>query len=178
GDLAHGCTPAEFKALDDATARLAMPAIAVPGNHDMADLGAFRKRFGTENAVYTLHNCDFICVNSEAIQPAVLGWLDRALVASEANRRTHVFVVIHHPPGAGDAVDKVLAKHRVTAVLAGHLHTTGQSNRGGYVTYWVSGSAKVRDKNGLRYNVFTVTAEGIKCEPVLVDAATQPAHGS
>ncbi len=57
----------------------------------------------------------------------------------------------------------------MTAVLCGHLHKTASVSRKTYTTYWVSGTAKVRDTNGLRYNVFKVHRDRIEQESLPLD---------
>jgi 3',5'-cyclic AMP phosphodiesterase CpdA len=163
GDLVHGGDDAdELKALDEGLKAFKMPVRAVPGNHD--NLAAFRKRFGPENSVFTLHNCDFVCLNSNELSAPTLTWLEDVLRASVGRGRTHVFVVMHHPPEDNAAMDRLFAKHGVSAVLCGHLHKTGSASHKTYTTYWVSGTAKARDDKGLQYNVFKVYKDRIEQE--------------
>ena len=163
GDLVrNGDKADQLRALDEALKTFKMPVRAVPGNHD--DEAAFRKRFGPENSVFTVSNCDFVCVNSNDLSASALSWLEEALKLAVDRRRTHVFVVMHHPPEDDKAIGKLLSKYGVAAVLCGHLHKTGEAPHKGYVTYWVSGTAKFRDENGLRYNVFRVYKDRIEQE--------------
>jgi len=163
GDLIrHRGNADQLKALDAGLKAFKMPVRAVPGNHD--HLAAFRQRFGPENSVFTFNNCDFACLNSNDHSPRVLSWLEGALKASLRRGRTHVFVVMHHPPERESKMDELLGKYRVAAVLCGHLHRTGKALHKGYAAYWVSGTAKVRDEKGLRYNVFKVYKDRIEQE--------------
>jgi 3',5'-cyclic AMP phosphodiesterase CpdA len=170
GDLVHGGTDVDdLKALDEGLTAFKMPVRAVPGNHD--NLAAFRKRFGPENSVFTFHNCDFVCLNSNDLSALAMAWLENALKASVRRGRTHVFVAMHHPPQGNTAMDELFARHGVTAVLCGHLHKTGSATHRTYTTYWVSGTAKARDDEGLRYNVFTVHKDRIEQESLPLDKA-------
>ena len=170
GDLFHDPGHADQQqAFDEVLKLFRMDVRAVPGNHDHPDMDVFRKRFGRENSVFTLHNCDFVCLDSNDLSAKALAWLEEVLAGAEGARRTHTFVVMHHPPAEGGAADKVLRRHHVSGVLCGHLHTTGQADRPGYRVYWVSGTAKVRDANGLRYNLFRVQADRVEQESRLVE---------
>lgn len=165
GDVWHDPDrPQQQQALDETLARLRVPVYAVPGNHDHPHMDVFRKRFGRENVVVTRRNCDFVCVDSNDLSPATLEWLEESLTAARNRGRTHTFVILHHPPVQGDKVDRVLARHRVSGVFAGHLHQTGQADRGTYRLYWVSGSAKVRDEHGLRYHLVRVGEDKVEVE--------------
>lgn len=161
GDLAHGGkAPAELKALDEALAACQVPVRAVAGNHD--DLGAFRKRFGPEYYSFSHANCEFVCLYSEDLSDRQMEWAERALRAAEQAGRTHVIVVVHHPPEPQSRLDKLLAAHKVSAVLAGHLHKTQRIAGSGYPVYVVSGTAKFRDSQGMTYGVVKVEADRVE----------------
>jgi 3',5'-cyclic AMP phosphodiesterase CpdA len=170
GDLIHDNDAEHWQAFTDGLKLFKMPVHVVPGNHD--DPATFRKLFGPPNRVFTHNNCDFVCLDSNLLSPSVVSWLEDSLKASRAAGRTHIFVLMHHPPEGNADLDRLFRKYGVEAVLCGHLHKTGKSVHDGYVIYWVSGTAKARDANGLRYNVFCVTAKGIEQESMLVEPVT------
>jgi predicted MPP superfamily phosphohydrolase len=201
GDLVrNGNHKAQLKALDDALKRFNMPVKAVPGNHD--DLPAFRKRFGPEDGVFTYDNCVFVCLDSNDLSPARLSWLEQSLKSAcqeptaregppsrregppsaregpfrqtpSAAARAHLFVAMHHPPEGDKRLDELFVRYGVEAVLCGHVHKTGQIPHQGYTTYFVSGTAKVRDGNGLRYRIFTVHPDRIEQQSVLLESPVE-----
>ncbi len=177
GDILHDYDAEHLAALDETLKAFAMPVKAVPGNHDHLD--EYRKRFGPEDSVFTLNNCDFVGLDSNDLSPARRVWLEAALKAAVAAGRTHIFVVMHHPPENDLDLDALLRKYGVAAVFSGHLHKTGQSDHKGFTVYWVSGTAKVRDDNGLRYNVVKVYQDRVEVKHIPLDsevgAATTPA---
>jgi 3',5'-cyclic AMP phosphodiesterase CpdA len=166
GDLMHDPDHADQQqALDQSLAVFKMPVRAVPGNHD-TNAEEYRKRFGTAQTTFAFRNCQFVCLDSNRPASSWLAWLEQSLQAARQAGRTHIFVVLHHPPEGNAAVGELFTKYGVSAVLCGHTHTSGQAAHKGYTTYWTSGSAKVRDKNGLRYNVFKVYKDRIEQESV------------
>jgi len=171
GDVTHGSTDEELKAMEDALQRFTMPVKMVPGNHDTP--AAFARHFGPDRYVFTLNNCDFACLNSNlaetgadsAAAKAQWQWLEETLKESRRRQRTHVFVVLHHPTVAGhEPLAGLLAKYDVKVVLAGHLHATQESQGKGYTTYTVSGTDRARDDKGLGYRVFKVARDRIEQE--------------
>jgi 3',5'-cyclic AMP phosphodiesterase CpdA len=166
GDLMHDPDHADQQqAFDQSLAVFKMPVRAVPGNHDTVP-AEFRKRFGPAQTTFTFRDCQFVCVDSNHLSAASLAWLEQSLKDARAFGRTHIFVVIHHPPEGSKAMNDLFARYGVSAVLCGHTHTTGQAVHKGYTTYWTSGTAKVRDSSGLRYNVFRVYKDRIEQESV------------
>jgi len=176
GDLTHGSIPKEVKAFEDALKQFTMPVKVVPGNHDTPEM--FEKHFGKDHYVFTHNNCDFICMNSNRpISPSAdprrepqWKWLEEALTDARRQHRTHVFVVLHHPMANRSPLGDLLARHHVTAVLAGHLHTTTEIPCTGFTIYVAPGTARFRDRNGLGYRVFKVYADRFEQEFVPLES--------
>jgi len=167
GDLTHDNTPEEFKAFDDAVKQCSMPVKVIPGNHD--DPTAYRTHFGADHYVFTHSNCDFVCLNSNlsgSSAKAQWAWFEEALQQARQQKRTHVFVVMHHPEADRAPMAALLVKYGVKAVLCGHLHRTEEIRGNGFVTYVSPGTAKFRDGKGLGYRVFKVYADRFEQEPV------------
>jgi len=174
GDLVHGSTPEELEAFDDVLRQFKMPVKAVPGNHDRPDL--FEKRFGADHYVFTHNNSDFICLNSNRFlgaadprQDPQRKWLEEALAEAQSQKRTHVFVVMHHPIAKDPPLRALLAKYPVAAVLCGHLHTTQEFACDGVPIYVSPGTARFRDDKGFAYRVFKVYPDRVEQEVVPLD---------
>jgi 3',5'-cyclic AMP phosphodiesterase CpdA len=176
GDLLHDPDrPAQVQALDAALKALKVPVLAVAGNHD--DQAMIAKRFGGPYHADWFRGCLFLCLNSELAGEAhkqQMAWLTGQLKQARLDRPAHLFVVVHKPPVKGDELDRLLNEYGVKTVLAGHVHTTFRRQQGGYMLHVVSGTAKVRDKLGLRYSVFKVQADRVEQESVLLEPATRP----
>jgi predicted phosphodiesterase len=171
GDLTHDDTDEEWKIIEDTVKQFTMPVKMVPGNHDKP--AVFAKHVGEDHYVFTLNNCDFVCVNSNVLDSlwgiagkakAHLAWLEGALKEARRCGRTHVFVVMHHPVADRDAVSDVLARYGVKVVLAGHRHRTEEFPGKGFTTYVAPGTARFRDEGGLGYRVFKVYKDRIEQE--------------
>jgi len=78
--------------------------------------------------------------------------------------RTHTFVVMHDPAACDASMRALLARHRVTVVLCGHLHKTQELARDGFTIYVSPGTAKFRDGNGLGYRIFRVGRDRVDQE--------------
>jgi len=176
GDLLHDPDrPEQVQALEAALKALKMPVLAVAGNHD--DQGMIAKRFGGPYHADWFRGCLFLCLNSELAGEAhkrQMAWLTGQLKQARLDRPAHLFVVMHKPPAAGEELDRLLNEYGVKTVLAGHLHTTFGRQQGSYMLYVVSGTAKVRDKLGLRYSLFKVRTDRVEHESVLLEQQERP----
>jgi serine/threonine-protein phosphatase CPPED1 len=174
GDLMHDPTDEQLKAFQDCLAQFKVPVKLVPGNHD--DPKLFEKNFGPRRYVFTHNNCDFVCLDSNDFlshtDPAdpkgkeLLTWLANALADSERQKRTHTFVVMHHPIADQAPLEDALAGHRIAAVLCGHLHMTREIPGKGFTIYVATSTSRFRDDKGLGYRVFTVYEDRIEQEAV------------
>lgn len=174
GDLVHGCTSEELKAFDGVLRQFKMPVKVVPGNHDRPDV--FEKHFGPDHYVFTHNNSDFICLNSNRFvgpadprQDAQWKWLEAALEDAQRQKRSHVFVVMHHPIAQEAPLRELLARHHVAAVLCGHLHTTQEFAADGFTVYVSPSTARLRDDKGFAYRVFKVYPDRVEQEVVPLD---------
>lgn len=174
GDLLRYGTEEELKAFQDCLKLFKMPVKLIPGNHDEPKF--FEKHFGPRRYVFTHNNCDFICLDSNEIlahpdpsEPKgkeLFGWLEGALADAERQKRTHTFVVMHHPIADQAPLEDLLAKHRIAGVLSGHLHMTREIRAKGFTIYVAPSTARFRDDKGLGYRVFKVFADRVEQEAV------------
>jgi len=108
-------------------------------------------------------------------------WLEQALQAARDKKRTHIFVVIHVPPFLGkpqekagygnlpaDARQRLLdlaRKYKVSAILAGHCHSTREIPvPEGPTIYTAGGTARTDAKAGFGYRLFHVRQDGLTQE--------------
>jgi predicted phosphodiesterase len=171
GDMTHDDTDAQWKLIDDTLKQFTMPVKMVPGNHDKSE--SFAKHVGEDHFVFTLNNCDFVCLNSNLVggssgkstkAKAQMEWFEKTLKDSREHNRTHTFVVMHHPVANDEPIRGLLVKYGVKVVLAGHLHKTQEIRGKGFVTYVSPGTARFRDEGGLGYRVFKVYKDRIEQE--------------
>lgn len=147
GDLADTPSDAEYAHVKSLLARLEIPFVAVPGNHDDRQLmrAAFQAqpyahKDGPLDLIHAAGGLDILLLDSSVpgkpfglLESRTLAWLDERLGAS-AGRPALLF--LHHPPfvtgikhmdvqnlhNAGELA-MLLRKHRrVRLVAAGHVH--------------------------------------------------------
>jgi len=168
GDMTHDDTDEEWKIIEDTLKQFTMPVKMVPGNHDKPE--SFAKHIGEDHYVFTLNNCDFVCLNTNLVgssskkAKAQLAWFEKALKDARERRRTHTFVVMHHPVANDEPIRGLLVKYGVKVVLAGHRHMTEEIRGKGFVTYIAPGTARFRDEGGLGYRVFKVYQDRVEQE--------------
>ena len=147
GDLVDGGDDDEYRHLADLLAPLAIPLVAIPGNHDART--PMRRAFpaqpyarpkGAMDLAVRVGPLDLILLDSSVpgkshgeLEPDTLAWLDATLTA-DAKRPALVF--LHHPPfvtgithmdvqnlrNAGDLAAIVRRHKRARMVAAGHVH--------------------------------------------------------
>lgn len=163
---------------DEAMARFRMPVYQVVGNHDVSNRSrqeSYLRRYGDRFPLYygfDHHGCRLIVLNSEVLNDpgrvtgAQLDWLRRELDAYAQARE--IFVFLHQPLFAfgGQAdwmrdVHPLLARHRVSAVFAGHDHRCLQMDTVEGVRYFITGGANhpigPLEERGNHYCLVTVT---------------------
>jgi Icc protein len=138
GDLADHGQPDEYAQLRSLFARLPVPMLHLPGNHDRreefgaAGLGPLNRAERIGDALFALVDSTIPGKDEGLIEDATLSWLDGALDGD-----TPAFVCFHHPPvaiGHPDAdqvrqygeqrLEAVIRRHpNVVAILCGHFHT-------------------------------------------------------
>jgi 3',5'-cyclic AMP phosphodiesterase CpdA len=149
GDLVDFGTPEEYRHFLELTARLTVPVLPIPGNHD--ERGSFARAFGGRVALPAGGHLSYVhdvgalrLVMVDSTVPGKphgemcgerLRWLDAML--SAAPQRPTV-VALHHPPFEtgirhmdvqnchnGEAFAAVLSGHpQVLATVVGHVHRT------------------------------------------------------
>ncbi len=153
GDLVNNARPAEYELLAQLIAPLAVPVLAIPGNHD--ERNQFRSTFpdlpwaDAQHASWVVDVEGLRVIGLDTTIPGDVGaefddarasWLAEAL-SGGPNRRV---LAVHHPPfksgiewmdEAGfiglDRLSALLAEHPVERVLCGHMHRPMQSTIAG-----------------------------------------------
>jgi len=191
GDLVNdGPSEKEIAAFDDALKEFRVPVKLIPGNHD--DIATYRRKYGSDHYSFTIHNCEFVCINSSLLAglrhdeeerreaQEQWTWMEEALQAAREKDRTHIFVVMHHPPemlSSAVRLDSLFRKYGVGVILAGHLHRTTEVSVSGYTTFTVAGTGWAGDGRGFGYRLFHVYADRVEQEYVRMGAPvpmTQP----
>jgi 3',5'-cyclic AMP phosphodiesterase CpdA len=147
GDLVDGGKPEEYAHLKRLLAELALPLVAIPGNHDAREAmrlafpnQPYASRTGAMNIHVPLGPLDLLLLDSSvagkdhgALDADTLAWLDATLSASP-ERPALLFV--HHPPFAtgiahmdkmyltnGTDLAPILNRHvRARMLATGHVH--------------------------------------------------------
>ncbi len=153
GDLTQRARSAEFRAARDFLARIAMPKVIVPGNHDvplyrvwerfLSPLGKFKRHFGddlapsfvdAEIAVVGINTARSLTFKSGRINDEQMAEIHRLL--DPIDESVTKIVVTHHPFDLPDDVGdvklvgraheamEVFARCGVDILLAGHFHTS------------------------------------------------------
>lgn len=195
GDLVNdGPHEKELAAFDEALAEFRVPVRLIPGNHD--DIATYRRNYGRDHYSFTLNNCEFVCLNSNLMTGLWSGaekrreadeqwqWLEETLHRCRQEGRTHIFVVMHHPPAtlpaATPRLDALFRQYDVRVVLSGHIHRTEEVSYRGYTTFTVAGTGWAADRRGFGYRLFHVYEDRVEQEYIRLDAAppsaTQPAR--
>jgi outer membrane protein assembly factor BamB/predicted phosphodiesterase len=130
GDITQGNRDAEFDHVADALADLAMPWVAVPGNHDWWDGGlTWFRRFGPDNFSFDMGGVHFVVWNMARSDDEVRAYLGAEL--SRVDRSMPIVALTHAPPS--EAVVQVLRELHVAYLLTGHTHTNRVIDHGGLV---------------------------------------------
>jgi predicted phosphodiesterase len=185
GDLVNdGPDEKELAGLDETLQVFRVPVKLVPGNHD--DLATYRRKYGSDRYSFTVHNCEFVCINSNLLTPPrptdeqrvqadeqrvqadeQWKWLEETLDQARQRKRTHIFLVLHHPPESLPSalrLDSLFRRYGVGIVLAGHVHKTTQVSLPGHITYTVAGTAWAPDETGFGFRLFKVYADRVEQE--------------
>ena len=156
GDIADLRDAQEYAHARALLSTLAIPYVAIPGNHDDRALMragfpalAFAQSHGAMNAVHAVGDLDVVLLDSTvpgaahgALDAETLSWLDGTLAASPARP---ALLFLHHPPfdtGIGymdairllnaDALAALLRRHpRARLLAAGHVHRAAQTTFAG-----------------------------------------------
>jgi 3',5'-cyclic AMP phosphodiesterase CpdA len=185
GDLVNdGPHEQQLAAVDEALAEFRVPVRLIPGNHD--DLATYRRKYGPYHYSFTVNNCEFVCLNSNRLvgrwfssgqraeAEEELQWLAQHLARARQENRTHIFVVMHHPPATLPAtaarLDSLFRQYSVRVILAGHIHRTEQISYRGYTTFTVAGTGWAADAKGFGYRLFHVYADRVEQQYIRLDA--------
>lgn len=146
GDLVDGGADEEYAHLAGLLAPLAIPLVAIPGNHDAREpmrrafpAQPYARASGPMDLMVQAGDLDLILLDSSVpgqphgeLEPSTLAWLDERLGASERP----ALVFLHHPPFVtgithmdvqnlrnAEALAVILRKRkRARLVAAGHVH--------------------------------------------------------
>ena len=168
GDLVNDGTPVQYRNLTSLLAPLAMPIIAIPGNHD--DRTELRRAFSMTPSrpdvrIDSVHDQDELRLigldttipgeHGGEVTPSQMAWLDTQLLAAPD---VPTLIFQHHPPfltgiawmdavgmtGADLEADVVGRHSQVQSIVCGHIHRVIQSRIGGTpVSTWPSTGAQV-----------------------------------
>ncbi len=189
GDLVNAPRQAAFATFLRRIDTLGIPALVLPGNHDVDknDESMYRRIFGPPYYAFTMAGTRFIILddsNQTGIDARQWAWLEKQLRAPARHR----LVFMHVPPwdpgadrgerghclknaDAAEALIGLLGKYRVDFVFASHIHAFYQSRRQG-VKLIISGGAGARLDGPAPGHAFyhylriTVAGSGIKTEVV------------
>lgn len=159
GDITDFGLNKEYKWVHRALKKLAVPYIAVIGNHDLLANGrkVYQEMYGPEDFSFAFSGSKFICLNTNSEEFGFDGtvpnlpWLNQQL--SDTVLHKSIFVIAHVPPFSA-AFDKKLeqsyasllaASNRVFLTVYGHQH--GYSKTTPYsdgVTYLVTAAMNRR----------------------------------
>jgi Icc-related predicted phosphoesterase len=203
GDLVQANSIWQRWAFARTSAKIQTPLLLTPGNHDVTDLASlekYREVFGNDYHDFVHNDCAFVLVNSETARSQAISapenaaqwrWLESTLRAHSDARRSHVLLVTHRPPFAGqeDEPDdeanwprpararllELARQHGVRWILSGHLHrTVTVSTDDGIQVVALAGTSRSFDRSPLGYAAFTVEQNGIRQEFVQVAPAPEP----
>ena len=166
GDLTGGGDPSEWEVSDKIMDRCEVPVFTVPGNHDIytpPTRAIYEERYGSTYFSLDHKGVHFVGLDSETqdqagnplrcIQGPQLQWLENDLASSEKARARFVF--LHQPLWSNltptrlaereqwmAKVHPLLAKYKVSAVFAGHVHRYMKFAPLEGVAYYISGAGK------------------------------------
>ncbi len=182
GDLVNSWTPAAAGDVAQAAAGLSMPWYVAPGNHDAWKSEEYRKLFGADQQSVSLPHATLVMVNTNlwktgtpAESDAATRELETAL-ATATTRKLPIFVVGHIPLFVKSADERaentnlapvtrrpllaLLAKYRVAAYLAGHIHMNAVASYEGIPMVANGSTAKNFSAEPLGFRVWHIEAQG------------------
>jgi 3',5'-cyclic AMP phosphodiesterase CpdA len=180
GDIVKHCSERQYEWIlhELSEAGLTVPFCAVPGNHDVMDVAAngdllYARAFGPRRYWFCYGDTLFVGLGNydRILEPDDLDWLDGTLSRSRAGRKD-CFVFTHMPPrdprpganhalaeSAGEDMMKVLKKHAVTALFAGHIHSYLEDEMDGIPIYITGGGGAGRVEPAVAYHYLLCTVE-------------------
>jgi 3',5'-cyclic AMP phosphodiesterase CpdA len=117
--------------------RLKGPLLPCIGNHERmgGTYESYIRQFGLPNYAFTVDGYFFVVLDTSRgfLSPAALAWLDRIMAKGSSSKGrfifTHVPVVDPRPEeshclagSSGTALEKLMVKHKVSALFSGHIH--------------------------------------------------------
>jgi len=182
GDIMHHCTSRDLEwilhELDEEN--LDVPFCVVPGNHDIDKEGhggspwdLYNAAFGPRRYWFTCGNVLFVALDdsTESCTAEDVDWIDRTLATQGGSCNARV-VFMHVPPrdprpGKGHALHEggeelmaVLARHDVTVVFAGHIHSYLEDRIADIPVYITGGAGADLQEPSDRYHYLLCTVRG------------------
>lgn len=175
GDLVGNCAPLDFdwflEELEEA--ELAVPLCTVPGNHDgfteesdpQLRNRLYSRSFGPRRYWFAYANALFVAFDNtgKRVEDEDLQWLDETL--GRLRRQFEAcFVYAHRPPiEQGSKYEpniehgkvellRVLAKHRISALFAGHIHDFVEQTVEGIPVFVTGGSGGRPERPGIPFH--------------------------
>ena len=183
GGIVKRCTEQQYEWVlhEPDEEHLPVPFCAVPGNHHVTEASANRcllygRAFGPRRYWFSHGETLFVALGccDEECRPEDLEWLDRTL-GRHRSSYTDCCVFTHFPPydprrrggrprpgSAGEKMMKVLQKHNVTALFAGHIHAYLEGDVDGIPLYITGGAGADPDEpvGPFHYLLCTVEPSG------------------
>jgi outer membrane protein assembly factor BamB/predicted phosphodiesterase len=130
GDITQKNGEADFALVDRGLAKLGVPYIPVPGNHDWYDGGeAWFRHYGPDNYSFDIGGVHFVVWNMAMTGDEIAAYLGAEL--SRVGTEMTVVALTHAPPAP--EVLGVLRTLGVDYVLTGHTHTNRVVDHGGLI---------------------------------------------
>jgi outer membrane protein assembly factor BamB len=130
GDITQKNEEADFALVDRGLAKLGVPYIPVPGNHDWYDGGeAWSRHYGPDNYSFDLGSVHFVVWNMAMTGDEIATYLGAEL--SRVGPEMTVVALTHAPPAP--TVLGALRRLGVDYVLTGHTHTNRVVDHGGLI---------------------------------------------
>lgn len=187
GDLVNAATEKSFANFNNAKARLRVPSLVAPGNHDLGNsptpkaLEQYRRLVGKDYYSVEHKGCLFVVANSQLWKAPLAGetekqdaWL-QATLERAARKHMRSFVVMHYPPFVDEAGEPdnyfnlpllkrkellaLLERCGVVAVLAGHTHKTITRDYHGIQMVTSESTSRNFDQRPYGFRVWHVTPQ-------------------
>ncbi len=197
GDLAIRATHFAYRRLRMMLRRVTFPLLVTPGNHDIVEQGAIRPQFfhglfGADHGDLTVGPVRLILIDNAwgSITDEQWQWIESTF--SKSSTANHTIVFCHKPvfdpredtfygmewrPHA-ERLHALFAKHKVSAVFSGHIHSLLNTEKDG-VNYIISGGggSKLKAEDDAHHYLWCaatpaeirVTAYSVKASDPLID---------
>lgn len=197
GDLATRATHLAYRRLRMLLRHISFPLIATPGNHDIvhhAEVHSqyFHALFGSDHGDVIIGNVRLILINNAwgSLTDEQLKWVEQTFAKPTSasstlvychkpifDPRDNAYYGMEHRPHA-ELLHALFAKHKVSAVFSGHIHSLLHTERDG-VQYIISGGggSKLKTESDAHHYLWCeasehgvqITAHGLTTAEPLLD---------